>query len=212
MLPPLLLGLLSATAATYAPPYAVLNFSTYGPLFRSTAARPGIKNYSAWAQNNVPLLDFPADADIQTAYYYRWRLFREHTESTHVAGLALIDEFLPKPGGRGPISCAAGHHFAEGMVELHGGIDLQKHAHLATVPIPGIKTAGAIIPLACGMHLPDAKMRETFKVASNLPAYDVIGTWTDSYLGSERVAWPIVCEDDMRLNLSRLQEGLLGSC
>ena len=100
------------------------------------------------------------------------------------------------------------HNFAEGMVELHSGIRLEEHAHLAILPIPGIKTAGAIIPLACGMHLPDAKARETFKVASNLPAYDVIGTWTDSYLGSERIAWPLVCEDDMRLNLSRLQEAL----
>ena len=63
----------------------------------------------------MPLLDFPGDADIQTAYYYRWRLFREHVESTTVQGLALIDEFLPEPGGRGPISCAAGHHFADGM-------------------------------------------------------------------------------------------------
>ena len=60
------------------------------------------------------MLDFP-DEDIQTAYYYRWRLFREHVESTTVKELALIDEFLPEPGGRGPISCAAGHHFADGM-------------------------------------------------------------------------------------------------
>jgi aspartate/methionine/tyrosine aminotransferase len=100
------------------------------------------------------------------------------------------------------------HDFAEGMVELHSGIALKEHSHLSIVPIPGIKTAGAIIPLACGMHLPDAKRRESFKVASNLPAYDVIGTWTDGYLGSERIAWPLVSEDDMRLNLGRLKEAL----
>ncbi len=98
--------------------------------------------------------------------------------------------------------------FAEGMVELHSGLKLSDHTHLSILPIPGIKTAGAIIPLACGMHLPDAKTRGTFKVASNLPAYDVIGTWTTRYLGSERIAWPLVSEDDMRLNLSRLKDAL----
>lgn len=100
------------------------------------------------------------------------------------------------------------HDFAEGMVELHSGVALKDNPHLAILPIPGIKTAGAIIPLACGMHLPDAKTRETFRVASNLPAYDVIGTWTDGYLASQRIAWPLVSEDDMRLNLSRLKEVL----
>jgi hypothetical protein len=108
----LLLGA-AATAATFAPPYAVLEYRDFAPLVRDTAARPDIKNYSSWAENNVPLLDFP-DFDIQTAYYYRWRLFREHVESTTVKELTLIDEFLPGSGGH-PISCAAGHHFADGM-------------------------------------------------------------------------------------------------
>lgn len=100
------------------------------------------------------------------------------------------------------------NRFAEGMVELHSGICLADHTHLATLPIPGIKTAGAIIPLACGMHLPDAKTRQSFTVASNLPAYDVIGTWTESYLGSERIAWPLVSGDNMRLNMQRLKDAL----
>jgi len=52
---------------------------------------------------------------VQTSYYYRWRLFREHIESTREPGLAVIDEFLPEPSSRGPISCAAGHHFADGL-------------------------------------------------------------------------------------------------
>ena len=68
-----------AAASTH--PYAVLEYEQFAALVRNTAARPDIKNYSAWAENNVPLLDFPDD-DIQTAYYYRWRLFREHIEST----------------------------------------------------------------------------------------------------------------------------------
>ncbi len=100
------------------------------------------------------------------------------------------------------------HAFAEGMVELHGGIALADHEHLSILPIPGIKTAGALMPLACGMHLPGRDRRDSFKVVSNLPAYDVIGTWTESYLGSTRIAWPLVSEDDMRLNVDRLKESL----
>src|SRR5690606_17804497 len=100
------------------------------------------------------------------------------------------------------------HRFAEGMVEIHGGLRLDDHDHLAVLPIPGIKTAGALMPLACGMHLPDKKRRDTFKIVSDLPAYDVIGTWTESYLGSERIAWPLVSEDDMRLNMARLREAV----
>jgi aspartate/methionine/tyrosine aminotransferase len=100
------------------------------------------------------------------------------------------------------------HDFATNMVELHGDLVMADHPHLAVLPIPGIKTAGAIMPLACGMHLPNGEARDTFRVASNLPAYDVIGTWTSSYLGSERVPWPLVSDDDMRLNLSRLDASL----
>ena len=99
------------TPATFKPPYAVLDFEDFAGLIRETAARPHVKNYSAWALNNIPLLDFP-DPDVQTTYYYRWRLFREHIET--IGGLTLIDEFLPGAGGH-PIPCAAGHHFAEGM-------------------------------------------------------------------------------------------------
>ncbi|MBI3296918.1 MAG: aminotransferase class I/II-fold pyridoxal phosphate-dependent enzyme [Elusimicrobia bacterium] len=98
--------------------------------------------------------------------------------------------------------------FAGAMVELHGGIEVSDHAHLRCVPIPGIKTAGALIPLACGLHLPDKARRGTFKVVSNLPAYDVIGTWSDAYLGAERVVWPLSPEDGMRLNLARMPAGV----
>ncbi|MCP4448357.1 MAG: aminotransferase class I/II-fold pyridoxal phosphate-dependent enzyme [Myxococcales bacterium] len=101
------------------------------------------------------------------------------------------------------------HSFAEGMVELHGGVVLADHKHLGILPIPGIKTAGALMPLACGMHLPDSGNRGSFRVVSNLPAYDVIGTWTESYLGSTRIPWPLVSEDDMRLNVDRLRGSLV---
>lgn len=98
--------------------------------------------------------------------------------------------------------------FTSAMVELHGGIRVAEHAHLRALPIPGIKTAGALVPLACGLHLPDKARRGGFRVVSNLPAYDVIGTWSDSYLGATRIAWPLAPEDGMRLNLARLKAAL----
>lgn len=98
--------------------------------------------------------------------------------------------------------------FAEGMVALHGGVEVEAHPHLRALPIAGIKTAGALIPLACGLHLPDAARRGSFRVASNLPAYDVIGTWGASYLGAKRTVWPLTSSDNMRLNLARLKDAL----
>lgn len=100
------------------------------------------------------------------------------------------------------------NRFAEGMVSLHGGIEVDKHPHLRAVPIAGIKTASALIPLACGLHLPDKAKRAGFRVASNLPAYDVIGTWSASYLAAQRTVWPLASSDNMRLNVARLKDAL----
>ena len=96
--------------------------------------------------------------------------------------------------------------FAEPMVELHSGLRVADHPHLKAVPIPGIKTATALLPLACGLHLDER--RSAFCLASNLPAYDVAGTWSQSYLGARRVVWPLVSADGMRPNVERLKEAL----
>lgn len=100
------------------------------------------------------------------------------------------------------------NRFAESMVSIHGGIDVEKHPGLRALPIAGIKTASALIPLACGLHLPDRARRDTFRIASNLPAYDVIGTWSGSYLGAKRTVWPLATSDNMRLNVARLKAAL----
>jgi len=98
--------------------------------------------------------------------------------------------------------------FAEAMVSLHGDIDVDTHPALRALPIAGIKTASALIPLACALHLPDRARRDSFRVASNLPAYDVIGTWSAAYLGARRTVWPLAASDNMRLNVARLKEAL----
>jgi alanine-synthesizing transaminase len=100
------------------------------------------------------------------------------------------------------------NRFAESMVALHGGIDVGAHPGLRALPIAGIKTATALIPLACGLHLPDEAKRRSFRVASNLPAYDVMGTWAGSYLGARRTVWPLATADNMRLNVARLKAAL----
>jgi len=100
------------------------------------------------------------------------------------------------------------HGFAGAMVDLHGGIKVEEFPHLRALPISGIKTASALMPIACGLHLPDKSHRRTFRVASNLPAYDVVGTWSGPYLAAERTVWPLVSSDNMRLNLARLKAAL----
>jgi len=100
------------------------------------------------------------------------------------------------------------NQFAEGMVESHTKLNVQDFPHLRATPIAGIKTASALLPLACGLHLPHAETRKKFHLVSNLPAYDVIGTWTNSYLASNRTVWPLYSSENMRLNVKRLRQEL----
>lgn len=75
-----------------------------------------VSNASAWAflRENMPLLDCP-DEEIQRAYYFRWWTYRKHLKRTPAGW--VVDEFLPNvpwAGAYNSISCAAGHHLAEG--------------------------------------------------------------------------------------------------
>jgi len=92
--------------------------------------------------------------------------------------------------------------FAEGMIRLHGQIEVNKYPFLRSVPIPGIKSATTILPLACGLH----KKSDNFCLISNLPAYDIIGTWSTDYLRAKRVVWPLMSENNMRLDVDSLTE------
>jgi alanine-synthesizing transaminase len=100
------------------------------------------------------------------------------------------------------------NQFCEGMIRSHTGLDVTDFPHLKYVPIAGIKTASALLPLSCGLHLPDASRRTQMHFVSNLPAYDVIGTWTSSYLASHRIVWPLLASENMRLNLQNLKKAL----
>ncbi len=68
----------------------------------------------AWLQRNTPLFECP-DGEVEEIYYYRWWSFRKHLVRT--AQGFVITEFLTPAGHAGAsntISCAVGHHLAEG--------------------------------------------------------------------------------------------------
>ncbi|WP_321472949.1 glycosyl hydrolase family 65 protein [uncultured Paludibaculum sp.] len=68
----------------------------------------------AWMQRNVPLFTCP-DPDIERTWYYRWWTFRKHIKQTPDG--FVVTEFLRPVRHAGPhntISCALGHHLAEG--------------------------------------------------------------------------------------------------
>ena len=75
-----------------------------------------IPNAAAWAwmAENVPLFTCP-DADIERIYYYRWWTFRKHIKDTPKG--TIVTEFIEPvrhAGTYNSISCALGHHLAEG--------------------------------------------------------------------------------------------------
>ena len=92
--------------------------------------------------------------------------------------------------------------FSEGMVAIHAGVELSEIPNALAVPIAGIKTATALLPLACASF----ERRGEFTVVSNLPAYDVIGTWSEKYLGHKRIGWKLNSESNMRLDVRALAQ------
>lgn len=95
------------------------NFAHHVTKFNSLDAGQAegfISNANAWEWmvDNVPLFDCP-DAQLAETYYFRWWTYRKHIKQTP-AGL-VVTEFLQPVRHAGPyntISCAFGHHLAEG--------------------------------------------------------------------------------------------------
>ena len=67
-----------------------------------------------WLQQNIPFFECP-DADVEAIYYYRWWSFRKHLVQTP-NGFVLTEFLTPvsHAGQYNTISCAVGHHLAEG--------------------------------------------------------------------------------------------------
>ncbi|HEY7089707.1 MAG TPA: glycosyl hydrolase family 65 protein [Tepidisphaeraceae bacterium] len=67
-----------------------------------------------WINGTVPIFSCP-DRAMEQMYYYRWWTFRKHIKQTP-AGLILTEFITPvkHAGTYNSISCALGHHLAEG--------------------------------------------------------------------------------------------------
>jgi hypothetical protein len=67
-----------------------------------------------WISANAPMFECP-DETIQKIYYYRWWVYRKHIKQTPAG--RIVTEFLPPvshAASHNAISCALGHHIAEG--------------------------------------------------------------------------------------------------
>jgi hypothetical protein len=67
-----------------------------------------------WMAENTPLFDCP-DATVEKTYYFRWWTYRKHIKQTPQG--VVLTEFLKPVNHAGPfntVSCALGHHLAEG--------------------------------------------------------------------------------------------------
>ncbi|MEJ5239316.1 MAG: glycosyl hydrolase family 65 protein [Limisphaera sp.] len=78
-----------------------------------TNAIPNAEAWS-WLESRIPFFECP-DAEVVRTYYFRWWVFRKHLRRTPTGW--VVTEFLPPVSHAGPyntISCALGHHLAEG--------------------------------------------------------------------------------------------------
>lgn len=69
---------------------------------------------AVWVAANVPLFECP-DSTIERIYYFRWWTYRKHLQQTP-HGKVLTEFLLPvkHAGPYNTVSCALGHHLAEG--------------------------------------------------------------------------------------------------
>ncbi len=74
---------------------------------------PNVEAWS-WMRNNIPFFSCP-DAATEQIYYYRWWTYRKAISATPVGH--IVTEFVkkvPHAGEYNALSCALGHHIAEG--------------------------------------------------------------------------------------------------
>jgi hypothetical protein len=115
-------GLLSVCSTSAAHEFGVLRPSQFAHHIErfnlmedenATNFIPNAKSWE-WLRQNIPLFECP-DREVEEIYYFRWWSYRKHIKQTPVG--IVVTEFL-KPikhaGIYNTISCALGHHLAEG--------------------------------------------------------------------------------------------------
>jgi hypothetical protein len=113
-------------AASAAPPTTVTGLETppsspypsvgQGTHFLDDASLLSGMSQPGWYEANIPFLSVP-DPTIQSVYYYRWRVWKEHLSETQPGSGDVITEFLQGIGYAAPfdgISAASGHQIMEG--------------------------------------------------------------------------------------------------
>jgi len=87
-----------------------------GTHFLDDAALLAGMSQPGWYEANIPFLSVP-DQTLQSVYYYRWRVWKEHLQETQPGTGQIATEFLPGIGYAAPfngISAASGHQIMEG--------------------------------------------------------------------------------------------------
>ena len=131
---------LQVAAATLAPPSLAPGFVLQPDDFRHQVdyfngmAPEGVIQFIpdaqafTWMRNNIPLFTCP-DPEVEQIYYFRWWVFRKHVKQTP-AGF-IVTEFLQPvkhAGEYNALSCAFGHHVAEGRW-LHERRFIEQYIH-----------------------------------------------------------------------------------
>jgi hypothetical protein len=88
----------AAASGSGAAPYPSVGGGTH---FLNDGALLGSAGEKAWYKANIPFLDVP-DPTIQSTYYYRWRVWKEHLRPTGTANGDVLTEFFGYPGYAAP--------------------------------------------------------------------------------------------------------------
>jgi mannosylglycerate hydrolase MGH1-like protein/glycosyl hydrolase family 65 len=91
-------GAAQRAAGGGAAPYPSVGRGTH---FLNDRALLGGTDEKAWYEANIPFLDVP-DQTIQSTYYYRWRVWKEHLRPTGTANGDVLTEFFGYPGYAAP--------------------------------------------------------------------------------------------------------------
>lgn len=106
----------SAAPVPSAPPASPYPSVGPGTHFLDDAALLTGMSQPGWYEANIPFLSVP-DQTLQSVYYYRWRVWKEHLQETQPGTGQIVTEFLPGIGYAAPfngIVAASGHQLMEG--------------------------------------------------------------------------------------------------
>jgi hypothetical protein len=115
-----LLFFLSISGASFADPVVEARVADYVAAFNTADAVPEVANLipnaaaADWILANAPLFECPSP-QFEQIYYFRWWTYRKHIRQTS-HGRVLTEFLLPvtHAGPHNTVSCALGHHIAEG--------------------------------------------------------------------------------------------------